>query len=191
MSQKVTSKNLSYNSSLPPFLAALRAQAGGGGGGGPGPDPILANQRRSAKKRSSSEEAEDAPLIVDEHGNAMNVVVGKDGEVRERDAADPAADDDNDDGDACNDGASKGADSERAAGKAGKQDGDAKFAFGGRKRKVGKVVGDSKADDEDEPPVKDTRRADSKDGREPERTAEKKAKKKVKKIKLSFDEDEG
>ena len=67
MSQKVTSKNLSYNSSLPPFLAALRAQAGGA----PGPDPILANQRRSAKKRSSSEESLSRP------GEAGSFVAGR------------------------------------------------------------------------------------------------------------------
>ena len=179
MSQKVTSKNLSYNSSLPPFLAALRAQAGGA----PGPDPILANQRRSAKKRSSSEEAEDAPLVVDEHGNAVSVEVGKDGEVKEKPRT---TDDDDDVGD---NGESK--DTKGAAGKMEKQDGDAKFAFGGRKRKVGKVVGDNKADDEDDTPVKTARPADSKQSKELEKPAEKKGKKKAKKIKLSFDEDEG
>ncbi|KAJ6439855.1 H/K ATPase alpha subunit [Purpureocillium lavendulum] len=175
MSQKVTSKNLSYNSSLPPFLAALRAQAGGA----PGPDPILAGQRRSAKKRSSSEEAEDAPLVVDEHGNAVSVEVDREGVVKEPPAA--AARED-----------STSKDKEPAADRTERPDAEAKVAFGGRKRKVGKVVGDAKADDEEGGASKDApRQPDSKDSKASEKPAEKKVKKKAKKIKLSFDEDEG
>ena len=75
MPPKVTSKNLSYASNIPPFLAALQAQASGR----TGPDPLIAAQRRSAKKRSSSEEAEDVPLVVDEEGNVVSLEIDRDG----------------------------------------------------------------------------------------------------------------
>ncbi|PNY24174.1 Uncharacterized protein TCAP_05890 [Tolypocladium capitatum] len=168
MSQKVTSKNLSYSSSLPPFLAALRAQASAASG----PDPLAAAQRRSAKKRSSSEETEDAPLVVDEHGNTVAVDVDKDGAVRQTTAKTE------------DEAGSQDANSED---KPEKKEAEAKSAIGGRKRKVGRVIGDA-ADDavhEDAP------HSDKKDRKKPETPADKKAKKKAKKIKLSFDEDEG
>lgn len=159
-SQKITSKNLTYDSALPPFLAALRAQAAGS----EGPDPILSNQRRSVKKRSGSEEAEDAPLVVDDDGHAVaGVTVDKHGAVTEN---------------------SKDEDEESKDSDNKKKDDDAedeKVSFGARKRKVGKVIG---GDDERVAATKKTeQKPDEKD-------KEKKVKKKAKKIKLSFDEDE-
>lgn len=75
---KFNANNLSYSQDLPPFLAALHGQYSDRHGGGP--DPILASQRRSAKKRSASEEAEDAPLVLDVHGDVVaGVAFGKDG----------------------------------------------------------------------------------------------------------------
>ncbi|KAI0396970.1 hypothetical protein F5Y17DRAFT_46986 [Xylariaceae sp. FL0594] len=71
MSQKLSAKNLHYDSSLPPFLARLRGQQEAERTHG-GPDPILAAHRRPGQKRSTSEEAEDAPLIVDEEGNVVD-----------------------------------------------------------------------------------------------------------------------
>lgn len=162
MSQKITSKNLSYDTSLPPFLAALRAQSSGNGG----PDPISAAQRRSAKKRSDSEEAEDVPLVVDEDGNVVQVEVDKDGVVTEKPkagSAEPQSDE---------------------AAKEAKVEG--KSAIGGRKRKVGKVVGE----DAEEKDVKDSGSKKTKDG-EKEASKDRKPKKKAKKIKLSFDEEDG
>ncbi|SPJ78180.1 uncharacterized protein FTOL_06569 [Fusarium torulosum] len=161
MTPKINSKNLSYDNSAPPFLAALRAQAAGARG----PDPILAAQRRSAKKRSSSEEAEDAPLVVDEDGNVVSFEVDKDGVVK-------------DNGDQ---------DREPAEVKEAAKELENKAAIGGRKRKVGKIVGDA-ADE-----VKTERDGDDekKDVSEKESAKNRKPKKKAKKIKLSFDEDEG
>ncbi|EFX04829.1 hypothetical protein CMQ_4916 [Grosmannia clavigera kw1407] len=76
MYQKINAKNLTYSQNLPPFLAALRDQVSGQ----TGPDPILAARRRPVKKRSASEEAEDAPLVLDEHGDVIvGVTVGVDG----------------------------------------------------------------------------------------------------------------
>ncbi|KAF7552736.1 hypothetical protein G7Z17_g4136 [Cylindrodendrum hubeiense] len=164
MPPKITSKNLSYDTSAPPFLAALRAQASGASG----PDPLLAAQRRSVKKRSSSEDAEDVPLVVDEDGNVVShLEVDKDGVVVK----------DNQDHDALVDAPENETPKEP----------DSKVSIGGRKRKVGKVIGDSA----DQPAEKDAAGKGRKDGEAKEGTKDRKPKKKSKKIKLSFDEDEG
>lgn len=166
MAPKITSKNLSYDSSAPPFLAALRAQAAGG----PGPDPLLAAQRRSAKKRSSSEDAEDVPLVVDEDGNVVShLEVDKDGVVV-KDLQDHGLD------------GSAAADEKETT-----KESESKVSIGGRKRKVGKVIGDAA----DEPAEKDAAGKGGKQGDAKEGTKDRKPKKKPKKIKLSFDEDEG
>ncbi|KAF4332740.1 hypothetical protein FBEOM_13464 [Fusarium beomiforme] len=163
MAQKINSKNLSYDNSAPPFLAALRAQAAGA----TGPDPLLAAQRRSTKKRSSSEEAEDVPLVVDEDGNVVSLEVDKDGVVK-------------DTGDH---------DLEPAAVKEATKEPESKAAIGGRKRKVGKVIGEAvdeaKAEGEGDDKKKE------KDVSDKESAKNRKPKKKAKKIKLSFDQDEG
>ncbi|XEV00256.1 hypothetical protein FSHL1_005543 [Fusarium sambucinum] len=159
---KINSKNLSYDNAAPPFLAALRAQAAGA----TGPDPLLAAQRRSAKKRSSSEEAEDVPLVVDEDGNVVNLEVDKDGVVK-------------DTGDH---------DAEPTAVKEATKESESKAAIGGRKRKVGKVVGN----DSDEAKAEgDGANKKKQDVSNKDAAKNRKPKKKTKKIKLSFDEDEG
>ncbi|TFB06403.1 hypothetical protein CCMA1212_001375 [Trichoderma ghanense] len=175
MSQKINAKNLSYNSSLPPFLAALRAQAAGA----TGPDPILSAQRRAAKKRSGSQEAEDAPLIVDEHGNALeDLRVNKDGTVEEAAAGAGAEEEKSKEGDAD---AAKKSETEPA-----------RASIGGRKRKVGKVVGEEAQDGAAETASTGKKNeTSSKETDDAEQTSSRKPKKKAKKIKLSFDEDEG
>ncbi|UPL03791.1 hypothetical protein LCI18_014725 [Fusarium solani-melongenae] len=162
MPPKITSKNLSYDNSAPPFLAALRAQAAGA----TGPDPLLAAQRRSAKKRSSSEEAEDVPLVVDEDGNVVNLEVDKDGIVKEpvNHSLDPSTE------------------------KESAKEPESKAAIGGRKRKVGKVIGEAA----EEPADKEAGGEKGKNvDADKEAVKNRKPKKKAKKIKLSFDEDEG
>ncbi|EJT76803.1 hypothetical protein GGTG_06717 [Gaeumannomyces tritici R3-111a-1] len=78
MPPKITASNLSYDQNLPPFLARLRGQHPSSYS--EGPDPILAGRRRAVKKRSGSEEAEDAPVVVDERGDVVSDVrVGLDG----------------------------------------------------------------------------------------------------------------
>lgn len=171
MPDKITSKNLTYDSTLPPFLAALRGQAVGS----QGPDPILSGRRRGAKKRSGSEEAEDAPLVLDEDGNAVAVEFEKDGTVKDRQDAQK---------DAQVDTPGSGNQPEDED-KASKRETESKTSFGARKRKVAKVVGDT-APETDE-------KADAKKPQDEHRVAttgaDKKVKKKAKKIKLSFDED--
>lgn len=178
MSQKINAKNLSYNSSLPPFLAALHAQASGASG----PDPILSAQRRGRKKRSSSEEAEDVPLVVDEHGNTIgDLKVNKDGTVEESangEEADKGTKDEN-------------LETEQIkTNKSGSE--SAKASIGGRKRKVGKVIGENAQDGTVETTTTEkTNKAAKKDTDDAEQATNRKPKKKAKKIKLSFDEDEG
>ncbi|KAF2968864.1 hypothetical protein GQX73_g4684 [Xylaria multiplex] len=138
MSQKITSKNLTYDSSLPPFLARLRGQQAAHSG----PDPILAAQRRPGQKRSASEEAEDSPVVVDEHGNVVSLKDGlleaEDGiaqhdktEVREENGEGRADPDHSVEGDAA-----QSKEKEKVAG-----------IGASRKRKVGRVIGGGQSDD--------------------------------------------
>ncbi|KAF5545392.1 hypothetical protein FMEXI_6140 [Fusarium mexicanum] len=165
MAPKINAKNLSYDNAAaaPPFLAALRAQATGA----TGPNPLLAAQRRSAKKRSSSEEAEDVPLVVDEDGNVVSLEVDKDGVVKD----------------------TRDYDLEPATEKETAKEPESKAAIGGRKRKVGKVIGEAADEAKDED--KGEGKKKEKDDAEKESAKNRKPKKKAKKIKLSFDEDEG
>lgn len=177
MAQKITSKNLSYDDSLPPFLARLRNQHASSSAE---PDPILASRRRAAKPRSASEEAEDGPLVVDEEGVTVSgVTVGKDGTVTK--------DQDNEE-----DGKDK---SRNTGGETEKGKAENVAAIGaGKKRKVGKIVGGADQDEEGEGNVKaasedmgtaKTKKDDNK------KEASKGGKKKAKKIKLSFGDEEG
>lgn len=171
MPDKITSKNLTYDSTLPPFLAALRGQAVRS----QGPDPILSGRRRGAKKRSSSEEVEDAPLVLDEDGNAVAVEFDKDGTVKELQNAQRDAKEDT----------SGPGDQPEDEDKASKRETESKTSFGARKRKVAKVVGDTapEADEKGDAKKPQDEQAASTAG------ADKKLKKKAKKIKLSFDDD--
>ncbi|KAI1111515.1 hypothetical protein F5Y14DRAFT_306268 [Nemania sp. NC0429] len=144
MSQKITAKNLTYDNSLPPFLARLRGQQQAARGGGP--DPILAAQRRPGQKRSASEEAEDAPVVVDEHGNVVDLDDGQlegEGEGEGHSSRqEPSAINNNNDED------EEGEGEERDA--AQRRDGEKeKVASIGasRKRKVGRVIGEEQPDD--------------------------------------------
>ncbi|KAF3063549.1 hypothetical protein GL218_01804 [Daldinia childiae] len=182
---KITSKNLAYSSDLPPFLAKLRGQHQQQRDSDT-PDPILAARRRAARPRSASEEAEDAPLIVDEAGNTVALPSGAD--------ADVSADDDVD------------ADSRNGAGVDSRKEREKeKIASigAGKKRKVGRVVGGT---DEDgaEVEVEKRKLLSNTKGREKEdsssaknsnkpaadaKSGAKQTKKKAKKIKLSFNDD--
>jgi hypothetical protein len=167
MSQKITSKNLSYEQNLPPFLAALHGQAAGNRDG---PDPILSGRRRPVKPRSGSAEAEDEPLVLDEEGNEVaGVKVGVDGAVTETTnaAKETAAGDSNAVG---KDDASK---AEDVAG-----------LGAARKRKAAKVVGGD-VDDHD------SKKGADAGAQDPVEKKSSKGKKKAKKIKLSFGDDDG
>ncbi|OIW34189.1 hypothetical protein CONLIGDRAFT_213707 [Coniochaeta ligniaria NRRL 30616] len=179
MSQKISGKNLHYDTTLPPFLARLRGQAAAANDG---PDPQLVRNRRHAKPRSGSAEAEDAPLVVDDEGNVVQGMrVGADGAVTAEMDTDKPAD----------------------GGEGGEQAGDKLAADkdredlkerervagigAGKKRKVGKVVG---ADD-GEAGQTEGRAGARKAGDGEGKAAPPAKKKKAKKIKLSFGDDDG
>ncbi|KAI1122927.1 hypothetical protein F5Y10DRAFT_252880 [Nemania abortiva] len=148
MSQKITAKNLTYDNSLPPFLARLRGQQTAHSG----PDPILAAQRRPGQKRSASEEAEDAPVVVDEDGNLVYL---KDGVL---DVEDGDKKDINDEDSKEKESPSNGEDRDLASGKERE-----KVAVIGasRKRKVGRVIGDEQSDDEKAEMIKGKKNTDA------------------------------
>ncbi|KAK2027904.1 hypothetical protein LX32DRAFT_694466 [Colletotrichum zoysiae] len=165
MSDKITSKNLSYDTTIPPFLRALHAQAAGNAAD---PDPILSKRRRAGKKRSDSEEAEDAPLVVDDEGNVVDVRVNKDGGVDENALK------------------KDGEGDETATSKEERREAEKLAGIGAsKKRKAGKVVGGDAAEDtgDDRHISQDAKKG----GKDNEGVKKKAAKKKGKKIKLSFD----
>ncbi|KAK5655282.1 hypothetical protein OQA88_5849 [Cercophora sp. LCS_1] len=160
---KITPKNLHYSSTLPPFLARLRGETPSG------PDPILAAQRRPTKQRSGSAEAEDAPIVVDEEGNVVDVKVGVDGAVTSDNREDVTN----------GEGSEGKGESKEGTGEEGKDGKDDKgVEVGGRKkRKVGRVVGGEQEEEEKDKEEKGVKGV--------------KGKKKAKKIKLSFGDEEG
>lgn len=174
MSQKFNAKNLSYNSSVPPFLAALKAQASGSSSS---PNPLLAGQRRHGVKRSASADAEDAPLVVDEEGNVVEAQVGKDGTVTVSGESPPPEED------GIEPGAEKGEDGAKA--------GAGGLSAIGRKRKTAKVIGGGANDEEASAASSKGANVQRESGAKADEKKPAKPKKKAKKIKLSFDEDAG
>ncbi|KAK3944394.1 hypothetical protein QBC46DRAFT_375162 [Diplogelasinospora grovesii] len=206
MSQKITSKNLQYTTTLPPFLARLRGEASPDSDA---PDPILAARRRPGKPRSASAEAEDVPVVVDENGNVVDgLQVGTDGSVQQR-VAEHKNEQDNRSGEQAQvvedtDGNPLLISSTRE--KQHKMTEKVANIGGARKRKVGKVISgtDHQEDviaeaDEGRLGRKDNdyKRADVKDSATSKakptsnNNGHTSTKKKAKKIKLSFGDDEG
>ncbi|KAI1263915.1 hypothetical protein F5Y18DRAFT_91167 [Xylariaceae sp. FL1019] len=173
MSQKITSKNLHYDTTLPPFLARMKGEQSSR----TGPDPILASHRRPGQKRSASEEAEDAPLVVDEEGNIVDLPDQTDA-LKSETKEEHNEEEDKDTEKA----------GERVAG-----------IGGAKKRKAGRVIGEeTKSQEEKDKDAENQMAKASADVRrlmgettEPsrEKEREKPKKKKAKKIKLSFGDD--
>ena len=180
---------------MPPFLARLRGQHQGQQSGPEGgPDPILAARRRPAGRvRTASEEAEDAPVVLDEQGNVVRLGVGEDGAqvvvdgesgdlvVKEGDGRDESG---------------GGGGEEKKKNVEGKNENETEKVAGigaGKKRKVGRVVGgDEAADGDDNEGEKKNTKPSTKAADTPTAAAKQPKKKKAKKIKLSFgDDDEG
>jgi len=137
---KFNPKNLSYDSTLPPFLARLHGQHSSAQRDG-GPDPTLAARRRpGVKKRSASEEAEDAPVVVDEHGNVVSAgLLDGEGGDTDREAGEAEAG-----GPAGLAGSSKEIEQKQEG---GKQEKVAGIGGAAKKRKVGRVVVNEDADE--------------------------------------------
>lgn len=182
--QKITSKNLSYSTELPPFLARLRGQQQQQHDSD-SPDPILAARRRAARPRSASDVAEEAPLVVDENGQVISFNDALEDEDEESTGAT----------------VNQGPKEDNNLNKREKEKEKEKIAGigAGKKRKVGRVVGrgedEGEYEDDRKPKTtsgakgqtrsttaKDEKIADAKHGA-------KQGKKKAKKIKLSFGDD--
>ncbi|KAI0378683.1 hypothetical protein F5Y04DRAFT_261353 [Hypomontagnella monticulosa] len=181
---QITSKNLSYSSDLPPFLARLRGHHEQQRDSD-SPDPILAARRRAVRPRSKSEEAEDAPLVVDEAGNAVTFSSGADAEPDTPGTKD--GDVDGKEGVEINDGKDVGKEKEKVA-----------EIGASKKRKVGRVVGGDGEEEDEKSTARATGRVKGTDKQAKEKesktsadakSASKQGKKKAKKIKLSFGDD--
>lgn len=119
---KFKPKDLTYDTTLPPFLARLQAQSAGG--------PASYQSARPKRPRNAEEDAEDEPVVFDE-GSGRTLTRGEwEAEEAEREAAE---------GDG---GKMNGEGEGKKEGREGDGMGEGKVAIGGgRKRKVGKVVG--------------------------------------------------
>jgi hypothetical protein len=168
---KITPKNLSYDSTLPPFLARLQSA------------PQERNEFQAArpkKQRTAEDEAEDEPVYFDE-GSGETLTKR---EWEEKDNAEEAK---------AEEGKEVTGDGENKVGEI--KEGKKKVAaIGvGKKRKVGKVVGGDEEEDDDTAPNPKTSKVVKLEGEGKKTDAAKskgKTAKKGKKIKLSFgDED--
>ena len=169
---KIKSKDLSYESTLPPFLQRLHAQKAGRG------DLDRHEQPIARPKRAKAHEEEDEPTVVDEAGETISKA-----ELKKLTGPE---DGDVDGGD--ENGKTAGEESAERQGSGAIQDGsqrvDQKVTDGTatKKRKAAKVVGE----DEDGPAkVESEVQRDS----NPTKII-KKAKKKAKPIKLAFNDDD-
>jgi hypothetical protein len=171
MSGKIKSKDLSYDSTLPPFLQRLRAQNTGYGDDG---DPDRHQVPLARPKKAKNPDDDDGPTLVDESGE----MVSKDEYERRLKGEETG---DNVTGQLEGDGKPEASGALPADSKSRVEqkltDGTAV-----KKRKVAKVVGDEDEDDSSKP-------AGVQNDIAPK--AVKKAKKKAKPIKLAFDDDEG
>jgi hypothetical protein len=163
---KIKSKDLSYDSSLPPFLQRLRAQNTGYGDDG---DPDRHERPLARPKKAKNPDDDDGPTFVDESGET---VTKEDYEKQLRGDAEGEEDAGNVTGELKGDGKPE------ASGALPGLRVEQKLTDGAavKKRKMAKVVGE----DEEEGTEKSTTQK-----------APKKAKKKAKPIKLAFDDDEG
>ncbi|CAL3966556.1 unnamed protein product [Diplocarpon coronariae] len=157
---KITSKNLHYDDSLPPFLARLRANNAGDGRH----EYAVARPKRA---RTAEDEAEDEPVYFDE--GSGETLTKSEWEAREAGAED--------------------GEGEKPEGEEGKEGKEKIAAIGaGKKRKAGKVVGRDAADEPVSPNKVATEKPSSTPGRK--KSEKGKIAKNAKKIKLSFGDDE-
>lgn len=180
---KITPKNLSYDSTLPPFLQRMQAAQGHNDGRH---ERAIARPKRA---RTQADEDDDAPTYVDE-GN--DVVSRADYEALVRlDGSEDKVEEDKGDAKA----KAPGTSSEDAGPKAGEarenRDKEKIATIGvSKKRKTGKVVGgdDDHRDAEPDISAKSSAPTPKQAG---DATAPDKKKVRAKKIKLSFNDDEG
>lgn len=178
MSGKIKSKDLSYDSTLPPFLQRLRAQNTGSDA-----DPDRHERQTVRPRKAKNPDEDDGPTVVDESGENIS----KDDYARLT-----RVEADEEDVNGIVTGKIRGDSQPEVSGAlpaeanaAGGKQGEGKVTDGAvtKKRKVGKVVGDGEGNEQD---GTDGQRATSDAAKAP-----KKAKKKLKPIKLAFDDEQG
>lgn len=174
MSGKIKSKDLSYDSTLPPFLQRLRAQNTGYGDDG---DPDRHETPLARPKRAKNPDEDGGPTLVDESGDIVSKADYEKqlkGDVEGEETGGNVT------------GELKGDGKPEASGALPADSGprvEHKVTAGAaaKKRKVAKVVGDDAEDDSSKPAGAEKDNAP--------KTA-KKAKKKAKPIKLAFDDED-
>lgn len=186
---KVKSKDLSYDAPLPPFLQRLKSQHTGSSGD----DPDRHERPVARNKGVKIADEDDGPTVVDESGEMVSREAYAEMENRGREDAEPGPEEEG--GNVIKRSASgvepvvSGAIVDGGDGGEEKRKGETRAGEGpGRKRKVGKVVG------EDEGEVADRKTEVNLGQGEGEESGVKKALKKGKKkakVKLAFDEEEG
>jgi hypothetical protein len=168
---KITPKNLSYDSTLPPFLARLQANNNSRD------DRHEFSIARPKKMRTAEDEAEDEPVYFNEESG--ETLTKSEWEANEAGKDEERADQKD---------AAKGSEdatstAEELKGGKGKKDEKVAVIGIGKKRKVGKIVG---GEDDDEPAIEE-KKASKQESKKVEKG---KSAKKGKKIKLSFGDDE-
>lgn len=192
MDQKFKAKDLSYDSALPPFLQRLRALHSSNTAGGRHERP----QSRPKRVRAEEDEEEDEPTYVAEDGTTMThaemMEMGMNGQANARNAED-AMDVDTPELDMTRSNSS--GEREIGRGTMGREKEKLAAIGAGRRRKAGRVVGaelspDSRgaSRDRSEPTENQMRDLETEAVTAP--IAAPKPKKKMKKVKLSFGDDE-
>lgn len=192
MDQKFKAKDLSYDSALPPFLQRLRALHSSNTADGRHERP----QSRPKRVRAEEDEEEDEPTYVAEDGTTMThaemMEMGMNGQANARNAED-AMDVDTPELDMTLSNSS--GEREIGRGTMGREKEKLAAIGAGRRRKVGRVIGaelspDSRgaSRDRSEPTENQMRDLETEAVTAP--VAAPKPKKKMKKVKLSFGDDE-
>lgn len=193
MDQKFKPKDLSYDSTLPPFLQRLRALHSSNTSDGRHERP----QSRPKRVRAEEDEEEDEPTYVAEDGTTMShsemMEVGMNGQANARHDAENAMDIDTEMQDEQN-GSNSSNEREISKGTMGREKEKLAAIGAGRRRKVGRVVGaevspDSRGGSHDRAPVTGNQMRDLETEAVTAAVAPK-PKKKMKKVKLSFGDDE-
>lgn len=168
---KITPKNLSYDSTLPPFLARLQESNASSDG------RHEFQAARPKKARTAEDEAEDEPVYFDEgSGETLTKSEWEDREAKEE-------------------GEEEGAVGREDEGKkieveGGKEKAVVVAAIGaGKKRKVGRIVGGDEDEEENIKHSTEPKVSKAGEGKKVD-AAKSKGKKKGKKIKLSFGDDD-
>jgi hypothetical protein len=175
MSGKIKSKDLSYDSSLPPFLQRLRAQNTGYGDDG---DPDRQERPQARPKRAKDPDDDDGPTFVDESGELVSKADYEKqlkGDVEGEETGGNVTSELKGDG-------KPEASSALPADSGPRVEQKLTDGAAVKKRKAAKVIGDEDEDDS-------SKATGAEKGTAPKTV--KKAKKKAKPIKLAFDDDEG